>query len=116
MLLIKRGDWILGDSKWTQVIGICHRSVSGGIGSRGHRYTSGTWIRQTDGTWTHPTESEDTTPWSGMNLLTESAVFSILLEPSSKKFLVRDFTEVGFDRLPETYARVEVAMTDPDVL
>jgi hypothetical protein len=116
MLLIKRGDWILGDSKWTQVIGICHRSVSGGIGLRGHRYTSGTWIRQTDGTWTHPTESEDTTPWSGMNLLTDSGVFYILLEPSSKKFLVRDFTEVGFDRLPETYARVEVAMTDPDVL
>lgn len=110
---IKRGDWILGESKWTQVIGICRRTVSGGIGQKGSRMTSGTWIRAEDITWQHPSEKEDSYEWSGMTLITDSAMFQILLDSPSPQMLVRDFTEVGFDRLPETYARVESAMTPP---
>lgn len=111
MISIKRGDWILGDSKWTRVIGICRRIVKGGIGSKGSRMTSGTWLRREDGTWQHPSEKEDSYEWSGMTLITDSASFQILVKSSHRSHLVRDFTEVGFDRLPETYTRVESVMT-----
>lgn len=113
---IKRGDLILGDEEWTEVIGICRRTVSGGIGSKGKRMTSGTWLRTADGTWQHPSEKEDSNEWSGMTLVTSSACFQIILHSSPTIHLVRDFTEVGFDRLPETYARVESAMTPPPAL
>jgi hypothetical protein len=109
---VKRGDWILGDTEWTRVIGICHRSVSGGIGTKRYRMTRGTWLRR-ESQWDHPTESEDSTCWSGIQLLTDSAVFRILLKDSTNGVLVRDFTEVGFNRLPETYTRVEGAMIPP---
>lgn len=108
---IKRGDWILGESTWTRVIGICHRMVSGGLGSRGYRLTKGVWIQDKNGSWQHPTGTEDTVEWTGMNLLTDSGVFQItLFNNSSGTQLVRDFTEVGFNHLPETYTRVEKAM------
>jgi len=108
---IKRGDWILGDSKWTRVIGICHRKVSGGLGTRGYRTTSGVWLRKSDGSWEHPTGTEDTIEWVGMNLLTDSGVFQVTLSNNFTHLeLVRDFTEIGFDRLPETYTRVETMM------
>jgi hypothetical protein len=109
---IKRGDWILGEYEWTQVIGVCHRKVSGGIGSSNYRMTSGVWMKQGD-IWDHPSESEDSTAWSGIHLLTDSAKFKILSEDLTDEILVRDFTEVGFDRLPETYTRVEEAMIPP---
>jgi hypothetical protein len=118
MSSVKRGDWILGDSRWTQVIGICHRKVSGGIGKGLTRMTSGVWLineSKSDNPmkWDHPIGSEDTIPWSGMTLITDSGVFKVLLD-SPYGSLVRDFTEVGFSRLPETYTRVESVMISPD--
>jgi hypothetical protein len=109
---IRRGDWILGDLRWTQVIGICHRSVSGGIDLDKERMTDGVWLKK--GTqWLHPEGTEDNEAWSGIQLLTDSSEFMILLGETQEEFLVRDFTEVGFNRLPETYTRVEEAMIPP---
>jgi len=109
---IKRGDWILGDLRWTKVIGICHRSVSGGLGLDKERMTDGVWFKK--GTqWLHPEESEDSEAWSGIHLLTDSSEYMILRGESQQEVLVRDFTEVGFNRLPETYTRVEAAMIPP---
>jgi hypothetical protein len=108
---VKRGDWILDDLIWTKVIGVCKRRVSGGIGSESSRTTSGTWIWKRR-SWEHPNELDDTVPWSGVHLLTKSGTFSVLLGVSDY-CIVRDFTEVGFSRLPETYTRVEMAMTPP---
>ena len=111
MNCIRRGDWILAENGWTRVIGMCERTVMGGINVNKNRMTSGIWLMK-DNVWTHPEESDDTMEWSGLHLLTESATFRVLLD-SSEGTLVRDFTEVGFNRLPETYARVEEAMTPP---
>jgi hypothetical protein len=80
--------------------------------------TSGVWLineSKSDNPmkWDHPIGSEDTIPWSGMTLITDSGVFKVLLD-SPHGSLVRDFTEVGFSRLPETYTRVESVMISPD--
>ena len=108
---IKRGDWILGDLRWTRVTGICHRSVSGGLGSGETRMTDGVWLRK-EGQWVHPEESVDKEAWSGVHLITDFSEFMILRD--EVEILVRDFTEVGFNRLPETYTRVEAAMIPPN--
>jgi hypothetical protein len=110
--IIQKGDWILDDMTWTQVLGICHRSVKGGFGTEGSRMTSGVWIRQLNGSWSHPPGVDDTTAWTGMHLLTGSGTFKVYLNEGTdvKEYCVRDFTEVGFHRIEETYTRIEKAM------
>lgn len=108
MYTIRQGDWIMGDTRWTCVTGICTRRVSGGIGARGDRITDGVWIK--DGlAWHHPKDPVDAYTWQGMHLITESGTFKIR-RATSIQYTVRDFTEVGWMNLPETYARVEMAM------
>jgi len=106
---IQRGDWIMGENGWTKVLGICRRTVMGGIGPCGYRVTDGIWVLGSK-TYEHLGGVCDTTPWSGTNLITDSGCFQIQM-PSGEIQIVRDFTEVGWMNLRETYARVENAMT-----
>ena len=99
----------MGESRWTQVIGICSREVKGSINSHGNRMTDGVWIK-TGQIWDHPKGEVYDRVWRGMNLITDSGTFKITLANLSEN-VVRDFTEVGWTNLPATYARVEKAMT-----
>lgn len=102
---IKRGDWILGDGRWTQVLGTCQRGVKGGILKNGQKITDGVWIQY--GSWAHLQDQSDKEYWEGMQLITDSGSFKILLNELFTDYLVRDFTEVGWSNLHRTYARVE---------
>lgn len=105
---IKIGDWIQSnDSRaWTQVKGICERTVSGGIGSDGSRMSDGNWILDSKDIWRHPEGKVDSKPWTGLHLITDSGSFKIQLN-SRKELVVRDFTEVGSNLILESHARVE---------
>ena len=100
-----RGDWILGDGRWTQVLGTCQRGVKGGILKNGQKITDGVWIQY--GSWAHLQDQSDKEYWEGMQLITDSGSFKILLNELFTDYLVRDFTEVGWSNLHRTYARVE---------
>jgi len=105
---IQRGDWIMGERRWTRVIGTCEREVQGGIGEKGSRMTDGVWIKK-DQEWTHPTGASDTWRWQGCNLITDSGTFHIRLA-NMTQHIVRDFTEVGWMNLRNTYTRVGMTM------
>lgn len=100
---VQRGDWILSNTGWTKVVGICHREVDGGIGLKGDRITDGLWILE--GVWKHPTGAIDSKRWQGIQLVTDTGCFYIKRSCSDKAELVRDFTEVGIKNLLESYAR-----------
>ena len=99
---IQRGDWVLTNTGWTKVLGVCSRIVNGGIGTKGSRITDGLWIHNE--TWKHPTGKMDSTNWEGMQLVTESGTFYIKRIDSDELEMVRDFTEVGYKNLLESYA------------
>lgn len=99
------GDWIMGKNTWTKVIGTCSRHVGGGLYSHGNRMTDGVWIlSENSNSWTHPEGVCDRRPWRGVNLITDSGAFRIHLA-SFHTFIVRDFTEVGWKHLKETYEK-----------
>ena len=107
---IQIGDWIADEvgrvnhrSKWTRVLGLCRRRVSGGLGVRGSRITDGLWVKDKSGYWIHPrnTSTYANTPWDGHQLITTSGSFTIDIDGS--QFLVRDFTEVGITNLKKSY-------------
>jgi len=98
---IQRGDWILSNTGWTKVVGICYREVDGGIGAKGDRITDGIWILE-DNLWKHPTGKMDSKKWTGIQLVTESGCFYIKWSNSELE-LVRDFTEVGSQNLQKSY-------------
>jgi len=105
---VKIGDWIQSNESraWTQVRGICERTVSGGIGSDGSRMSDGNWILDSKEIWRHPEGQVDSKPWTGLQLITDSGSFKIQLN-SRKEMVVRDFTEVGSNLILESHARVE---------
>lgn len=105
---VQRGDWILSNTGWTKVVGICYREVDGGIGSKGSRITDGLWILEDD-LWKHPTGRMDSKRWDGMQLVTESGCFYIK-RSSSEPELVRDFTEVGSQNLQKSYDMEDLIM------
>jgi hypothetical protein len=105
---IKIGDWIQSNESrsWTQVKGICERTVSGGIGSDGSRMSDGNWVLDSKDIWRHPEGVVDSKPWTGLQLITDSGSFKIQLN-SRKELVVRDFTEVGSNLILESHTRVE---------
>lgn len=109
---IQQGDWIMGEKRWTKVLGVCIRQSAGGIGEKDSRITDGVWIKAMNSMkeWYHSSEASDQQSWVGYHLLTDEGIFQIR-GLSSGDVLVRDFTEVGWWRLPETYTRVEKGMT-----
>ena len=112
---VKQGDWIMGENRWTKVLGVCHRQAHGGIGEKESRITDGVWIKEESfyPSWVHSTKISDTISWLGYHLITEEGAFRIrgLDSSSITDTIVRDFTEVGWWRLPETYTRVEKSMS-----
>lgn len=106
---IVKGDWIMGEKRWTQVIGICRREVKGGISKEGNRITDGVWVK-VKSRWQHFSGLYEERPWKGLNLITDSGTFKITMA-NLTEHLVRDFTEVGWTNLTATYTRVESAMT-----
>jgi len=112
---VQQGDWIMGENRWTKVLGVCHRQAQGGIGEKESRITDGVWIKEDTfyPSWVHSTKKSDTVSWLGYHLITEEGVFRIrgLDTSSTAGTIVRDFTEVGWWRLPETYTRVEKSMS-----
>jgi hypothetical protein len=105
LMNVKRGDYILDDTKYTKVIGICKREVGGGIGERGSRISDGNWILESDNKWYHPVGDSDNLKWQGLQLITESGKFRVYTADLKNSYTVRDFTEVGYDRLAESYTR-----------
>jgi len=110
LINIKRGDWVLDDNRWTKVIGTCSREVDGGIGDKGERISDGVWIQQADGGWTHPDGKLDNWKWQGVQLITESGKYRIYTADLKNSYIVRDFTEVGYDRLEESYVREDILL------
>lgn len=108
---IQIGDWIMGDKRWTHVLGICRRKAASGIGQAGSRFTDGVWIKEASGRWTHSRKLPDSKSWIGHHLVTDSGDFRILL--GGVQHVVRDFTEVGWSSLDATYTRVANAMPPP---
>lgn len=106
---VQRGDWVLSNTGWTKVVGICFREVDGGIGPKGNRITDGLWILE-DGLWKHPTGRMDSTRWNGMQLVTESGSFYIRRSIMDSDELVRDFTEVGSQNLQKSYDMEDLIM------
>ena len=111
---IKRGDWIKGKDGWTRVLGICKREVYGGIGEKGDRITDGVWIEMSDGSWQHPKGKVDAWKWQGIQLITDSASFYVKNQHGGDWFLVRDFTEVGYRNLSESYVREDAVLRKKD--
>lgn len=96
------GDWVQDKTGWSQVIGICKRYTHGGIGYQGARITDGLWIYDAHTTtWKHPERSIVKGGWIGHQLITTSGSFMIHL--NNEPLLVRDFTEVGYRNLEESY-------------
>jgi hypothetical protein len=110
---IRRGDLIMGDKKWTRVIGICNRRVKGYLYSFSDKITDGVWVKIANSTkWEHISSGDILSKresWNGYNLITESGTFKITMT-NEAEYIVRDFTEVGFRNLTATYTRVESAM------
>jgi hypothetical protein len=100
------GDWIKGLTGYTKVVGICERTVMGGIGLDGSRMSDGNWILDSNEVWRHPEGKIDSRPWTGLQLITDSGSFKIKLN-TFKELIVRDFTEVGSNLILESHARVE---------
>lgn len=110
---IQKGDWIMDENRWTQVIGICRREVNGVFYMDGNSITDGVWLKSAVNKEWHHISKMDThsaqIPWKGYNLITDSGKFKITMA-NDAEYVVRDFTEVGYMNLTATYTRVESAM------
>lgn len=100
--LVQKGDWIHDSNKWVQVTGRCEREVHTYIGTLGNRITDGTWILD-NGRWKHPTQVSKKGLWKGVQLITSSGAFTIYINDS--QYRIRDFTEVGTERLVESFEK-----------
>lgn len=87
------------EGRFTRVLGLVEGQVEG------RSSTAATWIsaciRKSEGKWTRVTTLETGSDMrSGRHLITESGTFQ------TEQGLFRDFTEVGYDRIHETYSFV----------
>ena len=86
--------------------------MDGGIGDKGARMSDGVWILDSDKRWCHPPGEIDNWKWQGMQLITESGKFRIYTADLTTSHIVRDFTEVGLDRLAESYVREDKLLSE----
>jgi len=106
--LIQVGDWILDSTTWVRVTGRCERTVETSIGPVGNRVTDGLWL-QRDGLWVHPPGLAKREVWGGIQLITSTGAFTIHMN-NGQHCRVRDFTEVGTERLAESFAMEDVVL------
>jgi len=99
---VKIGDMILDGRGYTRVIGVYSDAEAVPIAGPN---TSIWYFAKPIKHWIHPYPFYTNDYGSGKHLITESGTFFI--EHFSFKVLVRDFTEVGADRIHETYSFVE---------
>jgi hypothetical protein len=101
---LKVGDWIYGIDRFVKVVGISERIVQTAIGKQGNRMTDGNWIL--DGSkWKHPEGKIEHVEWQGIQLITDLGYFKIQI--NGTEYVVRDFTEVGSQKILSSHARVE---------
>jgi hypothetical protein len=99
---VKIGDTILDGRGYTRVIGVYSDAEAVPIAGPN---TSIWYFAASTKHWIHPYPFYTNDYGSGKHLITESGTFYI--DHFSFKVLVRDFTEVGADRIHETYSFVE---------
>ena len=107
---VKVGDWIYGKDSFVKVIGICERIVYTAIGYEQNRITDGNWILD-DNVWKHPKGKIEDVKWQGIQLITEKGYFRIKML-NGQEFLVRDFTEVGAEKILSSHTRVEALLEE----
>jgi len=98
------GDYILcGVNAYTEVLGV-YKDTSERQPSSGPN--PAIWcFYPTHELWAHPFRSYPSISTTGYHLVTKSGIFFIDVYTASP-LLIRDFTEVGWDRIDETYAFV----------
>jgi hypothetical protein len=107
---VKVGDWIHDRFGWTKVTGICERIVHTAIGKQDNRITDGVWFLQND-VWRHARGRVENVTWKGLQFITESGSFLLKMN-NGNEYIVRDFTEVGSQKILESHARVECLLMD----
>jgi len=85
---------------YTEVLGI-YTDGSEKVPRSGPNFSAWIWNSELE-LWDHPEESQSETEGLGCHLITKSGIFMI----EGEKF-VRDFTEIGADRIHETYSFVK---------
>jgi hypothetical protein len=103
---IKIGHSIYGINGWTKVVGKCERIVEIGLNKDGNWISDGNWILNEKGKWDHIFGNYEDIKWQGLQLITDSGVFKIKMK-NGKEYIVRDFTEVGLEKIAESDTRVE---------
>jgi hypothetical protein len=102
---VEIGDFVKGESgRFTEVLGV-YVDTSDFVGSAGAN--SSAWVfNPKSKQWEHPKKTFEVESNVGYHFITKSGVFLIWYSDQSAKVgqLVRDFTEVGWDRIDQTYA------------
>jgi hypothetical protein len=93
------GDEIIDvDGNYTKVLGIFHSEEE--VASEKFWTSDSIWWK-IDGHWQQKPASTKRVSKKGIHLITESGTFAIFNENSM--FEIRDFTEIGYKRISETY-------------
>ncbi len=95
------GDFVLDkNNTWTEVLGV-YQDTSTGVPEEGPNEAA--WILyEGKRVWKHPDPMSSYSYFQGMHLITASGTF-YTFPKTGVSSLVRDFTEVGIERLHETY-------------
>lgn len=92
-------EWTPGtDPEFTEVLGI-YKDTSEKVPSSGPTSSIWCWDAKRK-LWTHPEQKGKVTGNQGYHLLTQSGTYFLFEE----NLLIRDFTEVGWNRIHETYS------------
>jgi hypothetical protein len=121
-LILKEAEYFkidtitIGDKIWdskinnyTVVLGVIKGSSSVLNSNIDEWISDGNWIFNNN-CWTHLTNNP--LGKEGIQLITESGSFSCWM--NSKEYIIRDFTEVGIDKLKDTYTLVEKRINMPE--
>ena len=93
---VKVGDHVKDKDLWTRVIGV-YKDTSELVPAAGPNVAA--WILEVE-RWTHP-QGQAVGECEGYHLITESGTFTAYT--TDMIYVVRDFTEIGADRIHETY-------------
>jgi len=109
-LSVPFGSVVDRNGKEQKILGIVHSEIEQS------KERNGTWHTELyvweDGAWikSKNTVCRGTDVIHGMTLITESGEFAIWDEQTKQEKWIRDFTEVGYDRIHETYSFVEARL------